>query len=413
MSQRRVVITGFSAITPIGSAPGDILDNLLGGVSGVAPLRPDTILSDYLNCQVFAGVDYPLDLDFPRKYAKTMGPAARYACYTAREAIARAGLTPEYLASGRVGVAFGSTQGSPTVQREIYQVFFSGREEDFRRLNGADYLRSMSHTTAANISRMFGITGRVISSCTACTTSSQSIGFGYEAVKFGLADAMLCGGADEYDTTTVAVFDKILAASHSFNDRPTATPRPFDQDRDGLVIGEGAGCLVLEELESARRRGAPILGEVLGFACTANGGDMIMPQESGIENCLRLGLADAGLNPTEVDFVSAHATATRAGDQVEAQALARVYGPDGPLVTGFKGHVGHTMGSCGVIESVFTLLLMARGAAAPTLNLETVDPACAGINHTLTVREAALEVASVQNFAFGGVNTVLFYKKTV
>ena len=185
------------------------------------------------------------------------------------------------MTSGRLGVAFGSTHGSPTVQREIYKTFFGGSRSEFSAIGAVDYLKSMVHTTAVNITRMFGITGRVISSGTACTTSSQSIGYGYETVKYGMQDAMLCGGADEYDTTTVAVFDNLLACSTAFNDRPQCTPRPFDVRRDGLVVGEGAGAVFWRSTSMPRRRGAEILGEVIGFACNNNGGDLILPNLDG------------------------------------------------------------------------------------------------------------------------------------
>jgi 3-oxoacyl-[acyl-carrier-protein] synthase II len=339
-----------------------------------------------------------------------MGPVAFYACQTAKEALAASGLDEAFIRSGRLGVAFGSTHGSPTVQRDIYRTFFSDAAGKLSTVGAVDYLKSMVHTTAVNITKMFGITGRVISSSTACTTASQSIGFGYEAVKYGLQDAMLCGGADEYDTTTVAVFDNLLACSTAFNDTPHLTPRPFDRRRDGLVVGEGAGALILEDLEHALGRGAPILGELVGFACTNNGGDLILPSPVGIVQCLEAGLANAGLAPGEVDLISAHATGTKMGDVIEAQAIAKVYG-DGPAVVGLKSYMGHTMGSCGAIETILALLMMAEGFIAPTLHLEAVDPRCAMIRHPAGLMETEVRVASVQNFAFGGVNTCLFLRR--
>jgi 3-oxoacyl-[acyl-carrier-protein] synthase II len=268
----------------------------------------------------------------------------------------------------------------------------------------------MVHTTAVNITKMFGITGRVIASSTACTTSSQSIGYGYEAVKFGLQDAMICGGADEYDTTTVAVFDNLLACSTAFNETPWLTPRPFDVRRDGLVVGEGAGAILLEDYEFARKRGAPILGEVIGFACNNNGGDLILPNLKGISQTLRLGLADASLTADAVDLVSAHATATKMGDVIEAQAIHAVYG-DIPHVTALKSYMGHTMASCGVIETILILTMMAEGFIAPTLNLDEVDERCAMIRHVRRLTEEKINIATIQNFAFGGVNTNLILKK--
>jgi len=315
--EKRVVITASSAITPIGHHKDEVIDSLVNGKSGVKELRDDKLLSDYVESKVFGTVTSPIEFDFERKYRKTMGPVAYYACQVVKEVLEAAGLDRGFISSGRLGVAFGSTHGSPTVQREIYKTFFSHSQSKFSSIGAVDYLKSMVHTTAVNITKMFGITGRVISSSTACTTSSQSMGFGYEAVKYGLQDAMICGGADEYDTTTVAVFDNLLACSTDFNDTPHLTPRPFDTKRDGLVVGEGAGAILLEEYEFAKKRGADIIGEVIGFSCNNNGGDLILPNTNGITETIRLGLENARIEPDEVDFVSAHATATKMGDVAE------------------------------------------------------------------------------------------------
>ena len=408
---RRVVITAASAISPIGHTRDEIITSLQNGISGVKPLRDDGLLSDRIHSQVFGTVSADIDFDFERKYRKTMGPVAFYACQVVKEVIAQAGLSHEVLGSGRLGVAFGSTHGSPTVQRGIYETFFSKSQKRFASIGAVDYLKSMVHTTAVNITKMFGITGRVISSSTACTTSSQSIGFGYETIRFGRQDAMICGGADEYDTTTVAVFDNLLACSTAFNDTPSRTPRPFDTERDGLVVGEGAGAVLLEDYDSARRRGADILGEVVGFGCNNNGGDLIFPNVDGITATLRIGLEDARLNPEDVDFISAHATATKMGDVIEAQAIQKVFGERTPLVSGLKSYMGHTMGSCGVIETILSLYMMAEGFVAPTLNLDTVDSRCAMLRHTPGLTDHPLKVVGVQNYAFGGVNTCLLIRK--
>jgi 3-oxoacyl-[acyl-carrier-protein] synthase II len=339
-----------------------------------------------------------------------MGPVAFYACQVAKEVLDQAGLDSEFITSGRLGVAFGSTHGSPTVQRDIYRTFFSGSRSDYAAIGAVDYLKSMVHTTAVNITKMFGITGRVISSSTACTTSSQSIGYGYESIKYGMQDAMICGGADEYDTTTVAVFDNLLACSTAFNETPHLTPRPFDVRRDGLVVGEGAGAVLLEEYEFAKARGANILGEVIGFACNNNGGDLILPNLNGIIQTIRVGLKDAAITADDVDVVSAHATATKMGDVIEAQAIHAVYG-DKPRVAALKSYMGHTMGSCGAIETIITLYMMEKGFIPPTLNLDDVDERCAMIRHVRKLQEDDVRVAVIQNFAFGGVNTCLVIKK--
>ncbi len=408
--ERRVVITEGAAITPIGRTRKDITESLLNGISGVKALQEDDLLSGHIHSGVFGTVDYPIEYDFARRYRKTMGPVAYYACQVVKEVLERAGLTDEFISSGRLGVAFGSTHGSPTIQRGIYKSFFSGSRSGFSSISAVDYLKSMVHTTAVNITKMFGITGRVISSSTACTTSSQSIGYGYEMVRYGMQDAMICGGADEYDTTTVAVFDNLMACSTAFNSTPNLTPRPFDAKRDGLVVGEGGGALLLEEYEFAKKRGANILGEIIGFSCNNNGGDLILPNVHGITETIRIGLQDAKICADDVDFVSAHATGTKMGDIIESQAIHNIYG-NTPHVTGLKGYTGHTMGTCGVIETLITLYMMAEGFIAPTLNLEEVDERCAMIRHVTSLLESDIRIAAVQNFAFGGVNTSLVIKK--
>ncbi|MEN6623432.1 MAG: beta-ketoacyl synthase N-terminal-like domain-containing protein [Smithella sp.] len=409
--ERRVVITAASAITPIGHGRDQIVKSLQTGVSGIRPLREDELISRYIHSKVYGTVDYPIDYDFKRHNRKTMGPCAYYACQVAKEVLEQSGLTQDFITSGKLGVAFGSIHGSPTTQQNIYRTFFAATDnKGYKSIGAVDYLKSMVHTTAVNITKMFGITGRVISSGTACTTSSQSIGYGYESIKFGMQEAMLCGGADEYDAVTVAVFDNLLACSTAFNSDPQRTPRPFDKLRDGLVVAEGAGAVMLEEYEFARRRGAEILAEVIGFACNNNGGDLILPNLNGISNTLKLGVENAKINPDEVDLISAHATATKMGDIIEAQAINNTFG-DHPFVVGLKSYMGHTMAACGSIETILALYMMQDGFIAPTLNLEEIDERCAMIRHVQKIMENPVKTAAIQNFAFGGVNTILLIRK--
>ena len=409
--ERRVVITAVSAITPIGHGKKQITENLLNGKSGIIPLREDAMVSRFIHSRVYGTVDYPIEYDFKRAHRKTMGPVAYYACQVAKEVLEQSGLPQDFITSGKMGVAFGSIHGSPTVQRDIYKIFFEAKDKEaYQTIGAVDYLKSMVHTTAVNITKMFGITGRVIASGTACTTASQSIGYGYEAVKYGLQEAMLCGGADEYDTITVAVFDNLLACSTAFNDEPHRTPRPFDKLRDGLVVAEGAGAVMLEDYEFAKKRGADIIAEVIGFACNNNGGDMILPNLTGITATLKLGVENAKINPQDVDLVSAHATATKMGDIIEAQAIGAVFG-DNPYVIGLKSYIGHTMAACGAIETIMTLYMMEDGFIAPTINLEEIDERCTMIKHVQKVLNHPVKTAAIQNFAFGGVNTILLIRK--
>ena len=409
--ERRVVITACSAITPIGHGKDQIVESLQKGISGIKTLREDQLISRFIHSKVYGTVDYPIEYDFKRQYRKTMGPVAYYACQVAKEVLEQSGLTQDFITSGNMGVAFGSIHGSPTVQRDIYKVFFEAKDKtSYQSIGAVDYLKSMVHTTAVNITKMFGITGRVIASGTACTTSSQSIGYGYEAVKYGLQDAMLCGGADEYDTITVAVFDNLLACSTAFNSEPHRTPRPFDNLRDGLVVAEGAGAVMLEEYEFAKKRGANILAEVIGFACNNNGGDLILPNLEGITKTLKLGLQNAKINSSDVDLVSAHATATKMGDIIEAQAIHAAFG-NNPYVVALKSYLGHTMAACGAIETILSVYMMQDGFIAPTINLEEIDERCAMIKHVQKVLQNPVNTAAIESFAFGGVNTILLIKK--
>ena len=408
--ERRVVITAESAITPIGQSKKEIVENLQNGKSGVMQIREDSVLSEYIHSKVFGTIDYEIEYDFERKYRKTLAPVSYYACQASKNVIESSGLEEDFITSGKMGVAFGSIHGSPTVQRSIYGTILNPEKKKRISINAAEYLKSMVHTTAVNITKMFGIRGRVISSCTACTTASQSIGYGYESIKFGMQDAMLCGAADEYDTTTVAVFDNLLACSTSYNESPDKTPRPFDQNRDGLVVGEGAGAVLLEEYEFAKKRGANIIAEVIGFSCGNNGGDLILPNVNGVKQAIGVGLENAKINAEDVDIISAHATATKMGDVIEARAIHSYY-ENKPLVMGLKGYMGHTMSACGAIETILSLYMLQEGFTAATLNLEEVDERCSMIRHSMKVEESEAKIASIQNFAFGGVNTILFIKK--
>ncbi len=407
--ERRVVITAESAITPIGNTKETIMNNLFNGVSGVKPLRHDDFLFTSLKSRVFGKIDYEIDYNFKRKYRKTMGPVAYYACQLAKQVIESSGLSQDFISSGRMGVAFGSTHGSPNIQRTIYKKLLAD-DDMIKKIDSTSYLQFMTHTTAANIAQMFGIIGRIISSDTACTTSSQSIGFGYEAIKYGLQDVMLCGGADEYDTTTLFVLDNLLATSIGFNDSPELTPRPFDKRRDGLVVAEGGGILLLEDYDFAKKRGANILAEIIGFSCGNNGGNMVNPSLEGIENTLKTGLDNAKLNPDQVDYISAHATATYIGDIVESQAIYSLY-KDQPYISGLKSYMGHTIAGCGVIEIIIALYMMEKSVIFPTLHLDEIDEECKMLNLVTSLIEKPIHIATIENFAFGGVNTSLFIKR--
>jgi 3-oxoacyl-[acyl-carrier-protein] synthase II len=334
-----------------------------------------------------------------------MGRVAILAALSAIDAVKTSGLSEEEIASQICGVSYGSTEGSTGNQMDYISKIIQNRS--LEGIPASWYLKCMSHTCAANLSLLFHTRGPFMASCTACVSGSQGIGFGYEAIKTGKADIMITGGADEVDFLSAAVFDLMMATSSNYNDRPSETPRPFDANRDGLVVAEGAATLILEEYERAKNRGAPILGEIEGFWTNGSGMHLTNSDARSMEECMLSALEDARRNPEEIQHVNAHATATSHGDEVEAIVINKIYGPNVP-VTSIKGYMGHTMGACGAIEAIATLLMMREGFIASTLNLVNPDPALPPLNHVMGESwDQRFRVGVTNNFAFGGVNTSL------
>jgi len=341
----------------------------------------------------------------PRHHRRSMGRVASMAALSAMDAVKASGLSEEEIASPICGVSYGSTEGSIGNHMDYIRKMLLNRT--LEGIPASWYLKCMSHTCAGNISVLFHSRGPFIASCTACVSGSQGIGFGYEAIKTGKADIMITGGAEEVDFLSAAVFDLMMATSSRYNDRPTESPRPFDENRDGLVVSEGAGTLVLEEYERAKNRGARIFGEIEGYWTNGSGIHLTNSDARSMEECLLAALKEAHRHPSEIQHVNAHGTATRHGDEIEAMVTNKIYGPKVPVST-VKGHMGHTMGASGAIEAIATFLMMREGFIAPTLNLEKPDPALAPLNHVMReVKNQKFQVGVSNNFAFGGVNTSL------
>jgi len=400
--KRRVVITGMGATTPIGASVAESLESLKAGRGGVRFMPEFDRMKDMqgrLGAPV-EGVD--LLKHYDRKVRRTMGRVALLALHATEQAVDQAKLDEALFDSGRAGVAYGSTSGSSS---ELER--FSGPlmlEGSMRGLQSNAFLRFMAHTCAANLAKHYRLKGRVASTCTACTSGSQAIGEGYELIRAGTQDVMICGGAEELHYTTAVTFDLLMATSVHFNDSPDESPRPFDRRRDGLVVGEAAGTLVLEELEHARARGAEILGEVLGYASNCDGGHMTSPDPEGMRAVIELALADAHIAPNEVGYVNAHATGTLVGDIAESQATFQVFGGKVP-VSSLKGFVGHTLGACGAIEAAWCLGALRDGFLPAGKNLDEVDPECAPLDYVRECRDTTERVFVSNNFAFGGINT--------
>jgi 3-oxoacyl-[acyl-carrier-protein] synthase II len=405
MGKRRVVVVGMGIRSPIGNTLGEFVKSLKEPRSGIS-IMPEWGNIKGLRTRVAGLCDIKGEEEsIPRQYRRSMGRVGMLAALSAIDAVEASGLSEDEIASPACGISYGSTEGSVRSQMD-----YIGNMVQNRSLEGIPpswYLKCMSHTCAGNLSILFHTRGPFIASCPACVSGSQGIGLGYEAIKAGKADIMITGGADEVDILSAAVFDLMMATSSNYNDRPSETPRPFDEKRDGLVVAEGAAALVLEEYERARNRGAPILGEIEGFWTNGSGVHLTNSDARSMEECLLAALKDAGRSADEIQRVNAHATGTTHGDEVEASVINKIYGPDVPT-TSLKGYMGHTMGACGAIEAIATLLMMREGFIAPTLNLENPDPVLPPLNHVIREsRDSQARLAASNNFAFGGVNTSL------
>jgi 3-oxoacyl-[acyl-carrier-protein] synthase II len=405
---RRVVVTGIGGITPLGEDWPTISAALRAGQTGVRFMESwerFAGINTRLACPVtnFTGAD-----GWPRKKVRTMGAVSRMATYATERALIAAGLIDDpVLRSGRTGIAYGSSFGSPRPYVAFAELMTQGAS---RKLNATSYIQMMSHTAAVNIGLFFGVTGRTIPTSSACTSGSQAIGYAAETIRWGGAEIMLAGGADELDITQAAVFDTLYATSVR-NYTPDRTPRPYDKDRDGLVIGEGATTLVLEEYEHALARGATIRAEIAGFGTNTDGNHPTQPQASTMAEALRLALRDAGLPPEAISYVNGHGTATEWGDIAETVATGAVFGPRIPIHS-LKSYFGHTLGACGAMEAWMGIEMMHEGWLAATANLDAVDPRCAELDYVMGApRRLDFEYFMSNNFAFGGINTSLVFRR--
>jgi 3-oxoacyl-[acyl-carrier-protein] synthase II len=406
--KRRVVVTGMAGISPIGNDWPAIRQRLGEYRNAIVRMRD---WADYegLNTQLGApAAEFTLSDRFNRKTMRSMGRVALMATRAAEMALDDAGLLASpLLGGGGVGVSFGSSAGTPSAIGDFGRMM---EDRSTRGINATTYIKMMSHTAPVNIGVFFGVTGRVITTSSACTSGSQGIGYAYEAIRYGNQVAMIAGGAEELCATEAAVFDTLFATS-TRNDAPDTSPRPFDSARDGLVIGEGAGCLILEEREHALARGATIYAELVGFGTNSDGCHVTQPNAATMQTAMRLSLADAGLQPQDIGYVNAHGTATAQGDVAESQATYEVFGGNVPI-SSLKSYMGHTLGACGALEAWISIQMMREGWFAPTVNLAQPDAACAPLDYIAGEgRKLHCDYIMSNNFAFGGINTSLIFKR--
>lgn len=407
---KRVVVTGIGAISPLGCDWPTVEAHLRSGRNAVQRIA-EWDGYEGLNTRVGApAAGFVLDAQrYNRKTTRAMGRVALMAVRASEMALEDAGLLGDpWLRSGDVGVSYGSSSGTPQSIGDFGRMILDKSTEG---INATTYIKMMSHTAPVNIGVMFGLTGRVITTSSACTSGSQGLGYAYEAIRSGQQVAMLAGGAEELDATQAAVFDTMFATSVKHNDSPQLTPRPFDIARDGLVLGEGACTFVLEEYEHAVARGARLLAELVGFGTNSDGTHVTQPNASTMAQAMRLALRNARLEASDIRYVNAHGTATEHGDVAETQATHDVFGAT-VAISSLKSYMGHTLGACGALEAWMSIEMMRRDWFAPTLNLTQPDPRCGDLDYVVGAgRALRVEQVMTNNFAFGGINTSLIFRR--
>lgn len=404
----RVVVTGVGAYSPVGSTWPEVEETLRSLQNRIQHMEA---WDEYDGLHTRLGgpvLNFEMPEHFTRKQTRSMGRVSKMATAASENALRDAGLLNDpVLKTGRAGISYGSSSGSTDAISDFANMLQS---KSLDGITATTYIRMMGHTAPVNIGVYFGLKGRIFTTTVACASGSQGIGYAYEAIRNGSQDIMLAGGGEELCPTQAAVFDTLYATS-TRNDTPESTPRPFDKDRDGLVIGEGACTLILERRDHALARGASIYAEIVGFETNSDGAHVTQPSAPTMQRVMELALENAGLSPDAVGYVSAHGTATERGDIAETNATLGVFGEDIPI-SSLKSYTGHTLGACGALESWLAIEMMNHGWFMPTINLDNVDSKCAPLDYiTGAGRDLDVEYVMNNNFAFGGINTSLIFKR--
>ena len=411
MAKRRVVVTGLGLISPVGSDVGTGWKNVCDGNSGIGPIDSFDVSAFTTR---FGGLIRGFDLGayLSAKEARKSDPFIHYGIAAAEQAIADSGVDMQTVDSARVGVAMGSGIGGIDTIETNYGKWL---ENGPRKISPFFVPGTIINMISGHVSIRHGMRGPNIAVVTACTTSTHCIGLAARMIQYGDADMMFAGGA-EYATTPLGLGGFCAARALSTrNDDPVNASRPWDQDRDGFVLSDGAGCLALEEYEHARQRGATILAELSGFGMSADAHHITAPAEDGdgAYRCMVSAIKDAGLEPAEIDYVNAHGTSTPLGDVAETVAIKRVFGEHAPglSVSSTKSTTGHMIGAAGAAEAIFTVLAIRDSVVPPTINLENPSPEC-DLDYTAgKARKREIRAALSNSFGFGGTNGTVIFRK--
>lgn len=411
MSRRRVVVTGIGIVAPVGFDAKSAWQNILAGKPGIQPITHFDVSPFSTR---FGGPIYGFDVEkyVSKKEARKMDKFIHYGMGAGIQAIEDAGLEITDDNRKRIGVAVGSGIGGITGIENNYEVY---RRSGPRKISPFFVPANIVNMVAGDLSIKFGIKGPNYSIVSACATSTHNIGEAALMIRHGYVDAMIAGGA-EMATSPVGLGGFCAARALSTrNDEPERASRPFDKDRDGFVLSDGAGVIVLEEYEMAKARGASIYAEVVGFGMNSDAYHITLPSQNGegAQDCIRLALEDAGLEPEAVDYINAHGTSTPAGDIAETTAIKAAFGDHAYklAVSSTKSMTGHMLGAAGGAEAVFTLLAIRDQVAPPTINYETPDPDCDLDYVPSSAREMKIDIALSNSFGFGGTNGTLIFRR--
>jgi 3-oxoacyl-[acyl-carrier-protein] synthase II len=411
MSKRRVVITGLGAVTPVGLSVKESWENILAGKSGIAPLT----LFDVSEYPVrFGGSVKNFDITtiIPRKEAKKMDTFIHYGIAAGKEAIEDSGLVVTEQNAERIGVAIGAGIGGLPGIEAGYDAYLKGGP---RKISPFFVPGNIINMVAGNLSIMYGLKGPNIAIATACSSGTHNISSAGRMIQYGDADVMIAGGAEMSTCKTGLGGFAAARALSTRNDDPQAASRPWDKDRDGFVLGDGAGIIVLEEYEHAVKRGAKIYAELVGSGMSSDAYHMTSPSPGGdgAARCMKNAMADAGLSADQVDYVNAHGTSTPAGDAGETQAIKAAFGSAAQTiaVSSTKSMIGHLLGAAGGVEAIFSILAIRDQVAPPTINLDNPDSECDLDYVPHTARQMPIEVTMSNSFGFGGTNGTVIFKK--
>ena len=400
---RRVVITGLGLVSPLGDTQSEVLSSLLESKSGIRYHPPYQEIGLRAHIGGFTRVDLKAHID--KKNLRFMGNAAAYASIAMQQAIEDAGLSDQDVSHPRTGLIIGS--GGTSAENVVATADIM-REKGLKRLSPFMVPRTMSSTVSACLTNAFRIKGLCYSISSACATGSHCIGAAMEQIQMGKQDIVFAGGSDEEHWTQTAMFDAMGALSTRFNDAPHQASRPYDRDRDGFVVANGAGVVILEEYDRARKRGAKMYGEIIGYGATADGCEMVTPSGEGAVRCIELALAMAR---TSIDYINAHGTSTPIGDLVELRAIREIFGDSNPPISSTKSLSGHSLGAAGAHEAIYCLLMLGNNFIAGSANISEMDPEAVGMNIVENNRTMTLNTVMSNSYGFGGTNACLIFKK--